>query len=525
MSKPPSADHPSLFVLEGLARDIDALAVLDGGTAYRFQDLLRGAFLLSKKLDTLADGEKVGIFGRPSFASYCAIIACFLTGHPWVPLNPKFPATRTREVIQRSSLQTVFVQGVLELKGVTSELGMSGRDFVSLDDFLVRRQENAPHSADRKTVEEIIGHFRNRDGTCFSEVAYVMFTSGSTGQPKGVEVSRANLLAFLQAIRKLFNFSPSDRFSGYFDLTFDLSVFDLFVPLSAGASVHPLDDGSRIVPQRFMQAHELSVWFSVPSLVGILSDKGLLHPEANSLLRHSLFCGEPLPAPSAKNWANFAPNSRIYNLYGPTELTIACSLSEVDRLTLVQRDSSETIDIGMPFPLMDAEIINEQGEFQPGLPEGELVMAGPQTALGYFLDPQKTQQMFGPVDGLPGSCWYRTGDIVKRRTDGGFSYLGRRDGQVQRRGFRIELGEVEAALRTVSGNQVVVAALIPDASGGDLVAFMSTTSPERSQEILREMGNLLPAYMVPSRIISVDDFPTNSNGKIDRLALSRLAQP
>jgi acyl-coenzyme A synthetase/AMP-(fatty) acid ligase len=173
---------------------------------------------------------------------------------------------------------------------------------------------------------------------------------------------------------------------------------------------------------------------------------------------------------------------------------------------------------------MDAELLDEQGDFLPGLSEGELVMAGPQTALGYFLDQEKTQRMFGRIDGLPGPSWYRTGDIVKRGIDGGFSYLGRRDNQIQRRGFRIELGEVEAALRSVSGNEIVVAALIPDASGGDLVAFLSTTSSEACQRILHDMSNRLPAYMVPSRIISVDDFPKNANGKIDRLALTLLTQ-
>jgi amino acid adenylation domain-containing protein len=524
MSESTSTDSPSLFVLDGLTQNVDALAVIDGGTSYRYRDMLLGAFLLSKTLDTLADGEKVGIFGRPSFAAYCAIIACFLTGHPWVPLNPKFPATRTREIIQRASLQTVFVQGVLDAQGLADELNIRGGDFVSLEDVLFQPQGTTPHSEDQKSPEQVITHFRDRVGASFAEVAYLMFTSGSTGQPKGVEVSRANLLAFLQATRTLFTFSPSDRFSGYFDLTFDLSVFDVFVPLSIGASVHPLDDGSRIVPQRFMQAHELSVWFSVPSLVGILADKGLLRPEANSLLRHSLFCGEPLTSSSAKNWASFAPTSRIYNLYGPTELTIACSLYEVDTLALFQGGTSKTIDIGTPFPLMDAELLNEQGEFLPGLSEGELVITGPQTALGYFLDQEKTQRSFGPIEGLPGSSWYRTGDIVKRSMGGGFSYLGRRDNQVQRRGFRIELGEVEAALRSVSGNEVVVAALIPDASGGDLVAFLSTTSPEACQRILREMSHRLPPYMVPSRIISVDDFPKNANGKIDRLALTLLTQ-
>lgn len=523
MSNRPHPDSLNALVLAGIRNDLAAVAVLEGDDQFTFAELLVGAHLLNQELHEVPRSLPIGVLGRPSFATYVAILACCLAGRPWVPLNPKFPSKKTLAVVNRSELTTLFVERKeLEIpdSGKGSQAGLNN---ICIPEVLQAGQFRNSERWSPETCRELLSGFGALETHEMSDLAYLMFTSGSTGEPKGVEVTRSNLLAFLDGFRQVIEFSSADRFSGFFDITFDLSVFDIFVSWSSGAAVAPLDDVSRVVPGKFINQHELTVWFSVPSMAALLADRGLLVGQSAPSLRYSLFCGEALSYAVAGSWAEFAGESALFNLYGPTEMTIACSYYEVDLSDPKLANSRETVPIGKPFPSMSVALLGEDGKFQATQVKGELAMSGPQVAKGYFLDSQRTQESFAFIDGLEGGPWYRTGDIAFREHDDSLSFVGRVDSQVQRKGFRVELGEVEQALREETGCETVVAVYVSDSQGGDIVGFVSDGCNRTAKSVIEGLRETLPGYMIPSDIFFMADFPQNSNGKIDRAGLQKKA--
>jgi amino acid adenylation domain-containing protein len=354
------------------------------------------------------------------------------------------------------------------------------------------------------------------------EVAYLLFTSGTTGRPKGVAVSHRNVLHYVAAIQTRYGLTGDDRCSQTFDQTFDLAVHDLFVSWSAGACVYAMQPIELLAPVRFVQKHGLTVWFSVPSAAVLAAQKGMLKPGSMPSLRHSLFCGEPLLDGTAQRWQAAAPNSALDNLYGPTELTIACFAY---RWT-AQRSPGEAyngiVPIGRPLSGLGAVVVDDRMAAVPEGDAGELLVCGPQTSPGYWQDPERTAERFVDLAVSPTQTFrfYRTGDRVRRTTNGDYVYVGRTDNQIKVLGFRVELGEIESVLVQDAGALQAVAAGWPieDGRTTGIVAFVSgTTMPP--EEIVRVAARKLPSYMVPSQVHVVAEMPLNANGKIDRRRL------
>ena len=262
-------------------------------------------------------------------------------------------------------------------------------------------------------------------------IAYLLFTSGSTGLPKGVMVAHRNARHFLDVMVERYGVGPEDRFSQTFDMTFDLSVFDMFVAWDCGASLHCIPQAELIKPGRYIQEHELTVWFSVPFTGIFMKRLGMLKPDRYPSLRWSLFCGEPLPVEIAEAWAQAAPASIVENLYGPTELTIACTLYRWDPARSPAEAHIGIVPIGEPYPGMEILVADEQLEEVAEGAQGELLLAGPQVTLGYWQDPEKTAAAFVTPPGRD-AIHYRTGDRVRRPVAGGpLVYLGRVDQQIR----------------------------------------------------------------------------------------------
>lgn len=360
------------------------------------------------------------------------------------------------------------------------------------------------------------------------DLSYLLFTSGSTGNPKGVMVAQRNVVAFVDAMVERYGFSEKDRFSQTFDLTFDLSAFDMFCAWDVGACLCVPTASEKLFPGKYVKKQALTVWFSVPSTGVIMSKLRMLKPDSYPTIRYALFCGEALTLDIAQKFAGACPNAEVENLYGPTELTIACTLYRLS-------DESEhesihgVVPIGEPYPNMLVLIASdEKGTAaieKDGALEGELLLAGPQVTLGYLGDKERTDKAFIVP---PGECetFYRTGDRVRMKIEGGnqagpILYLGRVDHQIKIKGYRVELGEVEALGRDVGGMELAIAiGYPPTPSGADgIVLFISDTSDKSNDEILAELKDKLPPYMQPSRVIEVKSFPLNANGKVDRGAL------
>ena len=298
---------------------------------------------------------------------------------------------------------------------------------------------------------EPAGQWRRQADPVPDDIAYLLFTSGSTGIPKGVMVADRNVVPFIDYMVERYGISERDRLSQMFDMTFDLSVFDMFVAWQKGACVCCPSQKTMIKPGGFIGEMELTLWFSVPSTAVFMKRLGMLKPGRYPTLRWSLFCGEPLPMESAVAWSQAAPNSILENLYGPTELTIACTLYRWDPDHSARECEMGLVPIGHPYPGMKVLVADgELNEVSAG-GEGELLMNGPQMSLGYWRDPEKTAAAFVVPPGWR-EVFYRTGDRVRKPVeDGPLAHLGRTDFQIKVNGHRVELGEIEAVARQESG--------------------------------------------------------------------------
>jgi amino acid adenylation domain-containing protein len=351
--------------------------------------------------------------------------------------------------------------------------------------------------------------------------AYLLFTSGSTGSPKGVGVAHRNATPFIEEMVRRYGIGPDDRLSQTFDLTFDLSVFDMFVAWSAGACLCCPTGAELMAPGRFIRDSGLTVWFSVPSTAIFMRKLRMLKPDSYPGLRLSLFCGEPLPGDVARAFREAAPNATLENLYGPTEATIACTLYRWSDEDSPAECVHGVVPIGEPIGAMRTLVVDDRlVEVEPG-GEGELLVTGAQVTPGYWQDPERTAAAFVVPPGRD-EIHYRTGDRVRRPVRDGepLVHLGRLDHQLKVLGHRVELGEIEAVLREESGVDAAIAAGWPQTAAGaaGIVAFLGDTDVDVSS--LRDaMATRLPEYMVPRRIELLDELPLNANGKFDRRAL------
>jgi non-ribosomal peptide synthetase component F len=338
-------------------------------------------------------------------------------------------------------------------------------------------------------------------------------------------VAHRNVTSYLDYVVDRYEITEEDRFSQMFDMTFDLSVADMFAAWERGACICCPSQKTLINPGSFIRDMQLTIWFSVPSTIAFMKQLGVLKSRQYPSLRVSLFCGEPLPVSSAAAWLEAAPNSIVENLYGPTELTIACALYQWDPARSPGESELGVVPIGHPFPGMNVLVVDPNlKEVEPG-DEGELLMNGPQMSLGYWEDPEKTAAAFVTPPGKT-DIYYRTGDRVRRPLDNGaLTHLGRVDFQIKVLGHRVELGEIESVIRKVSGLEGIVAVGWPLTSSGCNGVEVFLEGQVNETELLRNAAAaVLPEYMVPKRFHCMNRLPRNANGKFDRKAMLRLLE-
>lgn len=459
------------------------------------------------------------VLGQRTFEGFTGILGALCSGHGYVPMLPSYPAARLVKLIDRSEADVLVVDpgGKRVLPDVLASVAKPllvvtlGFTLEEADDRHTLLSTEDLASADA-WVEPAVTP---------DDIAYLLFTSGSTGEPKGVMVAHRNIARFLDWAIERYELGAHDRFSHMFEVTFDLSLFDMFAPWTVGGCLCVPDMRQRLLPAQYVVDAGLTVWFSVPSTARLMKETRTLSEGLFPDLRLSLFCGEALTCSVGRTWMDAAPNAVTENIYGPTELTLACTAYT---MTACMEAHSENgvVPIGAPFEQMRAKVLGtDLTEVEPG-ETGELALSGPQVALGYWRDEERTAQSFVVPPGED-EVFYRTGDLVRRPTKDGepLRFLGRLDSQVKVRGYRVELGEVEAVLRTAAGVDDAVALDWPrsESGGADGIVGFLTGSGHDDKAILREMAKHLPRYMVPSELRTMDAFPLNTNGKIDRKAL------
>lgn len=430
-----------------------------------------------------------------SYTGYAGLLATIHAGTVAVPLNPGHPADHVATAAEMAQLDQLIVDGTAGTIADTIRTRLPGVTLVPLS--------SAPPGGSGTAAGR-------RDP---SALAYIMFTSGSTGRPKGVPISHGNVLHFLRSAQDRHRITADDVLVQTFEPSFDLFMFGPLMAWSAGAELVAAPPRALRRLPAFLTAHRVTVWFSVPSTIQLARRFGALSPGSMPTLRRSLFCGEALREADAVDWQAAAPGSVVENLYGPTELTIACTVQRWPGRT---GGGNGVVPIGAPHAGLPYLLLDPHGQVAGD--EGELCMRGPQMFAGY-LDPADDIGCF-PVVG--GQRYYNTGDRVRRLPDGQLVYLGRRDQQVKIRGYRVELLEVEHALRQLDGvADCAVTVVTQDGEAALHAAFVG--DPAVADGLVPALAARLPAYMVPRRIRHTAALPRNGNGKIDRSALALAA--
>jgi len=503
----------------------ERIALEVGGEQFSYTQLREQACSIAETLQKNSPVTGVSltaVLAHRSFSAFSGILGVLFRGHGYVPLNPNFPTQRTAVMLERSGCRSIVV-GNEAIPALKELLPNAAHPLVVI---LPASTDATEFSTEFPGHTFICGHELCAASdwkpveTGPGDTAYLLFTSGSTGQPKGVPITHANICRFLDVVTERYGINEYDRFSQMFELVFDLSLFDLFAAWECGACVCCPTQGEAQLPAKYIIDSKITVWFSVPSLAISMKRTRMLEPGLYPGLRLSLFCGEALLEDVIEQWTRAAPHSVIENLYGPTEVTLACTCYRWNPHASPGESEHGTVPIGEPFPGMTAIVVDEKlAEITPG-ETGELLLSGPQVAPGYWKDPQKTAAGFVVPPGM-NTLFYRTGDLVQRPLAGQpLKYLGRIDQQIKIRGNRVELGEIEAVLRDAAGVDIAVAIGWPETPAGadGIVAFLG--SRDVALESVREKARRrLPTYMMPREIRLIDNIPLNPNGKVDRKAL------
>lgn len=476
-----------------------------GARQVTYRELYRSAASFAQAILDLEDTTPyVAIMADKSYACYAGILGILLAGKAYLPLNPRFPAARNLFMLQKAGCRII-------LAGENSDEELEEILENHTREIYILFPEEMMDIDGGDLVPKIVAQ---------TDKAYLLFTSGTTGQPKGVPVSHQNVLAYLDLMTTTYEFYPDDRFTQIFDLTFDLSVHDMFLAWSAGACLVVPEDNSSFAMSGFIRMKEPSVFFSVPTVVHLMSRMRLLKPEAFPSIRLSFFCGEALMTTTAKAWKLAASKSGLVNLYGPTEATIAISRYDLPDDEQSWKSEMGITAIGRIFDQHHFLILKEN----PGDPSGELCLSGPQVVDCYLDDKEADLQVFfkSPNESVK---YYKTGDLVKADENGDLLYLGRKDSEVKISGYRVNLKEIENVLETY--DRVTQAVLIyreDEEKQGILLAYVlsSLKNKAEGEKLVNDFcRSRLPWYMVPGKIIFVDEIPLNMNGKTDKNELTR----
>jgi D-alanine--poly(phosphoribitol) ligase subunit 1 len=514
-------------VQEHAASDPRRLALFGEGQSLDYGELARRAANLASALSESEAFERrhsrrpcVGVIASRSVDACVAVLGCAWAGATYVPIGTKTPPDRLHRLMSACELSALVADttGSRLLSAALQSPGAPNTIIAPKPERLRDLVEKPGlRLLDLQTLPDLTAPplytFEPQD------LAYIMFTSGTTGVPKGVMISQGAVGAFLDMIGRRLQLTPDDRTLEVTELGFDVSVLNMFATWQAKASLHVLPAVRVMNAVGFAREQRLTVWSSTPSLIALLRQVKAMAPNVLPDLRLAIFIGEPLSKATLLAVREAAPSCVIEDLYGPTETTVINTGQRIAlEGTYVVTPKRDVISIGTALPGNRAEVWNASGRIADVDEVGELALSGVQLAEGYLGAPELTAKKFPVIDG---TRWYFTGDSAFRDAEGNLHHLGRIDNQVKILGNRVELEEIEAHVRELTGLSLVAALPWPTREGvhHGLVVCLAGEHSIADPEIMAGLAARVPAYMLPSRLVWVDAMPTNSNGKIDRRAL------
>lgn len=497
-------------LLESELKFRNRIAIQYKSQTYTYQLLFEKAKAIANLL-VASPQSRCLILAERTPAAYVGLLAALLSGKAYVFLNKKDLAPQLEKAISLTDSNLV----------ITDELNLSilndineSLNYICLNElgdvanpFLTTNFQNDNLSVKPNYIPPLQVY----------KYAYLMFTSGSTGEPKGVPITHENLQAFLINILQRIKPTKQDRFAHINELTFDFSVYEIFSCWLVGACLCVFPDNHMIRIDHYFKKNQITYWSCVPSLIGLLNQMKKLDVNNFNTIRYSVFCGEALTYETAALWKKAAPQSVIDNLYGPTEATVA-----ITGYLWNEESGFGILPIGWPFPNQEVYLLNKNNQEVKQGEIGEICLAGTQICDKYWNNEAVTSSCFLNYQG---QRIYKTGDLAYWDEKNGLCYKGRIDDQLKINGYRIEKLDIENRIKAILKTQAVSVIAFNDKQTGavkSLNCFFSDVSIDEADAI-KLCRQMLPDSMIPARVIKLDQFPYNKNGKIDYPYLYRLA--
>ncbi len=505
MSLEESNPVPTMMLHELVSKQVmltpDNIAVYSDRKSLTYRQLYDHVSALANELvlEGAEPNTLIAIVMNRGWQQVVGVLAILFSGAAYLPIDPNLPEARMDYILSNGDVQIVLTQP--ELAGKES-FGKGIR-------VMSVQERDVDHP-------ELVFESRQR----IDDLAYVIYTSGSTGEPKGVMINHKSVVNTLLDINHKFAVKQTDRTIAISNLTFDLSIYDIFGPLIAGGAVVMLDPDKEKEPSHWLDLlakYNVTIWNSVPALMQVLTERAKMLPQS---LRVIMLSGDWIPLGLADAIRKLcSPEIQIISLGGATEASI---WSIYFPITSVKEEWS-SVPYGYPLINQTIRILNDQLEDVPDHVIGQICIGGTGLAQGYWKDKEKTQKSFF-VDSQTGERFYRTGDLGKYLADGVVEILGREDGQIKIRGYRVELGEISAVINAYPGVVQSVVMALGEGEKRSLAAFIVRDKETviDSTQIVEMLSSKLPKYMIPAHIRFIDQMPLTANGKIDRKKLARI---
>lgn len=508
-------------------RQPESVAVINtDSSCVTYSELNRRSNQLAHYLKSLniGKGDFVAIMSHRGSDMLAGIMGVLKTGAAYVPIDPSYPHSRIQYILNHAKIRILLTQSLLneQIENIHGEKNKI-EHVVYLDDIpdhenLLSRSQNWNVITKKEWVQK---SERYPDiNPSATDLMVILFTSGSTGNPKGVKLNHAGYINRLEWHQKIFDLKQGERVAQKTSCCFDISIWELFWPLMYGGTVCAVEREIVSNPWAFAEwiaTHDINIAHFVPSSFGEFVNATETDKLELDSLRWLIFSGEALPTPVIQKWIDkYGLKIGLANLYGPTEASIDVTYHIIDR----RPDDNESIPIGRAVDNTDIIVVSKECKRVERGQLGELCIGGVQLAEGYLNEPELTAKAFidNPFTEITGDCIYKTGDLVKENDDGSIEYHGRLDSQIKIRGFRVELGEIESVLCLYENINEAAVLVVDLGQSKKLIAWVSGTGVDekRIKAFVREK---CPEYMVPHIVVIKDTLPKNHNGKLDRKAL------